>query len=257
VEGPAAAGPSSFPGSVTALRWHHLRVLDERISVPWQPWEAVPVALGAFVATALASLILAAITGGIGGISYQLTVLVFPVALAAFTVLWVSLRYRAVVDLRLGSTRPRTDVVLGGLFGVALFAATTLAVFPIVRFLWELIAGHPPSPITQPVVPADPGPAQLVVGVIAVIVAAPVGEELFFRGMIFGSLRTRFGFWAAGAMSSLVFALVHVQPPLMVLMFFVGFGLALIYEWRGSLAASIAAHAAFNLIGFTLILLVR
>jgi membrane protease YdiL (CAAX protease family) len=229
---------------------------DARVP-PWQPWEAVPVALGAFVATALVSLILTAITGGIGGISYQLTVLAFPVALAAFTVLWVSIRYRAVVDLRLGSTRPRTDVVLGALFGAGLFAATTLGVFPVVRLLWELVAGNPPSPITQPVVPADPGPAQLVVGVIAVIAAAPIGEELFFRGMIFGSLRSRFGFWVAGAISSAVFAIVHVQPPLVILMFFVGFALAFIYERRGSLTASIAAHAAFNLIGFTLILLVR
>lgn len=231
-------------------------MLDER-APPWQPWEAIPVALGAFLGTGVVSLILAAVTGGIGGISYQLTVLAFPVLLALFTVMWVSLRHRALDDLRLGTIRPRTDVVLGTLFGVGLFAATTMGVFPMVRLLWELIAGHPPSPITQPVVPADPGAAQIAVGVIAVVVAAPLGEELFFRGMIFGSLRTRFGFWVAGAISSAVFALVHVQPPLVILMFFVGFGLAFIYEWRGSLASSIAAHAAFNLIGFSLILLVR
>lgn len=231
-------------------------MLDTRIP-PWQPWEAIPVALGAFLATGVFSVILAAATGGIGGISYQLTVLAFPVLLALFTVMWISLRHRAVEDLRLGSARVRTDVVLGALFGMALFAATTLGVFPVVRFLWELIAGHPPTPITQPVVPADPGPAQLVVGVVAVIVAAPLGEEIFFRGMIFGGLRSRLGFWAAAAISSAVFAIVHVQLPLMILMFFVGFGLAFIYERRGSLSASIAAHAAFNVIGFTLILLVR
>jgi membrane protease YdiL (CAAX protease family) len=232
-------------------------VLDERISVPWQPWEAIPVALAAFLGTGVVSLVLAAVTGGIGGISYQLTVLAFPVFLALFTVMWVSLRYGAVRDLRLGTIRPRTDVVLGALLGVGLFAATTMGVFPVVRLMWELIAGHPPSPITQPVVPADPGPAQVVVGVIAVVAAAPLGEELFFRGMIFRSLRPRFGFWMAGAISSAVFAIVHVQPPLVILMFFVGFGLAFIYEWRGSLASSIAAHAAFNTVGFTLILLLR
>jgi membrane protease YdiL (CAAX protease family) len=231
-------------------------MLDER-APPWQPWEAIPVALGAFLGTGVVSIVLAAVTGGIGGISYQLTVLAFPVFLALFTVMWVSFRYRAVQDLRLGTVRPRADVVLGALFGVGLFAAITMGVFPVVRFLWELIAGHPPSPISQPVVPADPGPAQVAVGVIAVVVAAPLGEELFFRGLIFGSLRRRFGFWLAGAISSAVFAIVHVQPPLVILMFFVGLGLAFIYDWRGSLASSIAAHAAFNLIGFSLILLVR
>ena len=35
---------------------------------------------------------------------------------------------------------------------------------------------------------------------------------------------------------------------------FVGFGLAYVYEWRGNLLANIAAHATFNAIGFVLIL---
>ena len=35
---------------------------------------------------------------------------------------------------------------------------------------------------------------------------------------------------------------------------FVGFGLAYVYERRGSLLANMAAHATFNAIGFALIL---
>ena len=227
------------------------------MSAPWQPWETIPVALAALVGTALVSLILAALTGGIGGLSYQLTILAFPTALAAFTVLWVGVRYRAVDALRLRSLRGTADVALGGLYGAALFGLTTLAVFPVVSFLWEIVVGHPPSPISQPVIPADPGPVEVVFGVVAVVLAAPIGEEVFFRGMLYGSLRGRFGFAVAAAISSLAFALVHVQPPLVVLMFFVGFGLAFVFERRRSLVAPIAAHAAFNLIGFTLILLVR
>jgi membrane protease YdiL (CAAX protease family) len=38
-------------------------------------------------------------------------------------------------------------------------------------------------------------------------------------------------------------------------MVFVGIGLAYIYERRGSLLASIAAHSAFNMVGYTLIVL--
>jgi membrane protease YdiL (CAAX protease family) len=45
----------------------------------------------------------------------------------------------------------------------------------------------------------------------------------------------------------------HVIPLLIPLMIFVGFGLAYIYERRGSLFASIAAHSTFNVIGYTLI----
>jgi membrane protease YdiL (CAAX protease family) len=232
-------------------------VLDERISAPWRAWETIPVALGAFVVTAIVSVGLAVGTGGIGGIGYQLTILAFPLALAGFTIAWVGIRYRAVDALRMGSRRSATDVALGALYGVALFGLTTLAIFPAVQLAWELVTGHPPNPISQPVVPENPGVAQVVVAVIAVIVAAPLGEEVFFRGMLFGSLRGRIGFARAAALSSLVFALVHVQPPLVILMFFVGLGLAFAYERRGSLVAPIAAHAAFNLIGFTLLLLLR
>jgi membrane protease YdiL (CAAX protease family) len=209
------------------------------------------------MATFLISIVLAAVTGGIGGLSYQLSLLALPITLALFTVVWISFRHRAVQDLRLGSFRPGVDVVVGTFLGVVLFAVTALGIHMVVRFLWELIAGHPPSPIVQPVVPEDPRPAQVVVGLIAVVAAAPLGEELFFRGMIFGSLRARFGFWVSASISSALFAVVHLQPVLVILMFFVGLGLALLYEWRRSLAAPIAAHATFNTIGFTLILLLR
>ena len=214
-------------------------------------------ALGAFLVTAIVSVVLALGTGGIGGMAYQLTIVAFPLALTAFTLLWVGIRYRAVDALRLGSTRSTTDVALGALYGLALFGLTTLALFPVLRVLWELITGAPPSPISQPVVPENPDLIQLVVGIIAVVVAAPLGEEVFFRGMLFGSLRGRIGFAGAAALSAAVFALVHVQPPLVILMFFVGFGLAWVYERRGSLVAPIAAHATFNLIGYSLILLLR
>jgi uncharacterized protein len=93
--------------------------------------------------------------------------------------------------------------------------------------------------------------------VVAVIVAAPLGEELFFRGFLFGSLRTRLPFLPAAAISGLVFGLFHVQPLLVAVMVFVGIALAFLYERRRSMAACIAAHAIFNLIGYTLIVMQR
>jgi membrane protease YdiL (CAAX protease family) len=232
-------------------------MLDQRSNAPWQPWETLPVFGAALLATLVVSVSLAALTGGIGGITLQLSTLAFPLALTGFTLLWVGIRHRAVDSLKLGSIRGATDVALGSLYGVGLFGLATLAIYPIVQTIWQIVTGHPPSPIRQPVLPADPEPVQVALGVLTVVLAVPLGEEVFFRGMLFGSLRTRMGFARAAAISSLLFALVHVQPPLVILMFFVGFGLAFIYERRGSLVAPIAAHAAFNLIGFTLILLVR
>ena len=82
---------------------------------------------------------------------------------------------------------------------------------------------------------------------ILACVWAPVTEETFFRGMFFGYLRRRFSWVSAGIISALLFALVHPQgllgtPVLGV----IGFTMSAIREWRGSLIASMSAHALNN-----------
>jgi membrane protease YdiL (CAAX protease family) len=56
-------------------------------------------------------------------------------------------------------------------------------------------------------------------------------------------------------LSGAVFGAFHVIPLLIPVMIFVGIGLAYVYERRGSLFASIAAHSAFNVVGYTIIAL--
>lgn len=231
--------------------------MDEPLRPPWEPWEAIPVALAAYAGTAVVSILLALAFGGVGGVTLQLTILAFPLLLAAATVVWVAARYRraAVPALRIRSRRGTSDVVFGAWTGAALFGAVLFGVAPLVYFVVGLFTGGAVTPPQQDVLPTDPNAWQVLLGALAVVVAAPIGEEIFFRGFLFGSLRRRFGFWVSGAISGAVFAAVHVLPLLMPLMFVVGLGLALIYERRGSLVASMAAHAAFNSIGFTFILL--
>ena len=75
--------------------------------------------------------------------------------------------------------------------------------------------------------------------VLLIAVAAPIAEEIFFRGMLFGGLRRRLSTFAAAAISALVFGGLHAAtgvtavPPLIVF----GFVLALLYERTGSLGA--------------------
>jgi membrane protease YdiL (CAAX protease family) len=99
--------------------------------------------------------------------------------------------------------------------------------------------------------------ARVLAGIFAIVIA-PVVEELFFRGILFRSLRYR-GFWPAALVSSVVFGSVHyVGGPaanalfLMIATACTGLGLAAIYEWRG-LATSIGAHVTFNAIGVVVI----
>jgi membrane protease YdiL (CAAX protease family) len=139
------------------------------------------------------------------------------------------------------------------LWGVALFIFTGFVVAPLFFALLRLLTGEDVVPPRQQLLPADPETLHIVLGGISAIVAAPIGEELFFRGLLHTALRGRMGFWVAAVISSAIFALVHAILLLMPLFFVVGLGLAYLYERRGTLLAPIAAHGGFNVIGYVFI----
>jgi len=232
--------------------------VDERLRAPWQPWEAIPVAIAAVVAAGVVSVLLVAAFGSVGGPALLLTGLAFQIALALFTIIWVAVRYRGWVPaLGLRSDRPDRDVPLGGFVGAAVYGLIRFVVGPAVVVVWNAVAGHPPRPPTQLAI--DFGVPEVVLGVVLLVIAAPIGEEVFYRGFLFGGLRSRFGFWAAALLSATLFGLSHATdgPVLIPLLTVFGVAQALLYERRRSLVAPIAAHAMFNLIGFASILMER
>ncbi|UCF69004.1 MAG: CPBP family intramembrane metalloprotease [Acidobacteriota bacterium] len=87
---------------------------------------------------------------------------------------------------------------------------------------------------------------------VAAVVLAPLGEELFFRGFVYGGLRTRLGFGVASGLSAALFAVVHFMPWSVPPLFFVGLATAAAYERHRSLAACLMVHASFNLVSLTL-----
>jgi membrane protease YdiL (CAAX protease family) len=225
----------------------------ERPPVPWSAIEAIPVALLALLpVVAVAALVPLGPTGVLG------VGLLFEALLAGVTIAWVRSRYRAAMRaLRLPGPRPVRDALLGAAGGVALFAATFLLVAPLYVAILSLFAGEKVALPEQPILPGDPSIPQVTLGGVVAVVAAPAGEEIFFRGFLHAALRRSFRFVVAAAFSSLAFALFHVTPLHIPLFFFVGFGLAWVFERWGSLAASIAAHMAFNVVGYALLVLVR
>jgi len=89
---------------------------------------------------------------------------------------------------------------------------------------------------------------------IAAAVGAPLLEELFFRGVLYGALRRRFGIAAGMLASAAFFAILHPQLPLGFLpIAFLGAGFAALYEWRQSLIPGIVAHAFNNGLIFMLL----
>lgn len=94
----------------------------------------------------------------------------------------------------------------------------------------------------------DTGPLAAVAVALLIAVVAPISEEIFFRGMLFGGLRRRLPTIAAALISAAVFGALHAPtgitavPPLI----FFGFVLALLYERTGSLGPPIVVHAINN-----------
>jgi membrane protease YdiL (CAAX protease family) len=84
--------------------------------------------------------------------------------------------------------------------------------------------------------------------ILLIAIAAPISEEVFFRGMLFGGLRRRMPRLLAAAVSGLVFGALHALtgisavPPLIAF----GFILALLYEKTGSIVPGILLHALNN-----------
>jgi membrane protease YdiL (CAAX protease family) len=87
-------------------------------------------------------------------------------------------------------------------------------------------------------------------GVVAV---APVCEEIFFRGFIFGAFRKLWGFGIAAAASGLLFSLAHTQAGLIIPFTGIGFTLAFIYQRTRSIFVSMTVHACFNSVSFALL----
>jgi membrane protease YdiL (CAAX protease family) len=225
--------------------------MDERLTPPWRALDAIPVAIGAILATSLIGSLLALALPD--DTALVLVGFAFEASLAGITLAWVHYRHRgAIPALHLGSSRPRADIGFGLASGGALYVGVVF-VAPALFVLISLVTGEPVSTPEQQVLPSDPGNLELVLGGIFAIVAAPIGEELFFRGLLFGGLRRRYGFWASALISGAVFGIFHPPPLLMPLLFTVGVGLAWVYERRGSLIPSMVAHAVFNIVGFTLL----
>ncbi|MCC7363581.1 MAG: CPBP family intramembrane metalloprotease [Dehalococcoidia bacterium] len=91
---------------------------------------------------------------------------------------------------------------------------------------------------------------------VLAIVFAPLSEEIFFRGLVFGGF-ARWGFAIAGPLSAVIFAASHVDPGTLIPFTIVGLMFAWLYRSSGSLWDSIAAHAMFNSISTFLLLFTR
>lgn len=180
---------------------------------PWAAAHAADLAAAALAEAYLSLLaVLLAVFGGPGGLRDRLGF--------RFTALW---------HMALALAVWCVSLTLGGVL--------TLALVPLL--------GKPTSNAADVLsISRDPVFVALVVPTVAVV--APAGEELLFRGVLFGWLRTRLPLAAAIALSAAVFAGLHLIVPLLPVLLVFGMATALVYETTGSTLNSFVMHATQN-----------
>lgn len=99
---------------------------------------------------------------------------------------------------------------------------------------------------------ADP-----VVLVMALVVVAPIAEELFFRGVVYNAWEREYGMSRALYGSAILFAVIHGSIFVIPSIFALGIVLAILFRSTRSLPATIMLHAGFNGITVLIALLVR
>lgn len=77
-------------------------------------------------------------------------------------------------------------------------------------------------------------------------IAAPIGEELFFRGIFYQWLRDRWGVWIGIIVSGLIFGALHGEPSVAGAAALLGMLLAWVYERSQSLWAPVLIHVINN-----------
>lgn len=80
----------------------------------------------------------------------------------------------------------------------------------------------------------------------AIAIAAPVVEELLFRGFLQNALAKYVPIWGAIFLSSLLFALVHLQPYAIPGLMSLSIAFGYLYHRTGSLRTNIIMHMANN-----------
>lgn len=88
-----------------------------------------------------------------------------------------------------------------------------------------------------------------IVSLVATVIAAPVVEEILFRGIILSRLRKAMPVAPAIILSALVFGFMHGQILWIAYAAFLGIILALVAVRTNSILATILLHLAFNLAG--------
>lgn len=204
-------------------------------------WTDLFATVGVFILSALLGSLLATVlmlSRGEETLAPDITFVYYLVQMLPTVAFVVWLRHRAKrgSGIHLGLGRMNFPIIL---WGVVLMVAADIVIEPLLELF-------PPEAYNS--VKATVGLGGW--AILSTVVAAPILEEILFRGLIFESCSERFGRGVALLISALLFGLVHVVPVQMISAFVMGLILGYVYLRTRSLASVIVLHAINNAIAY-------
>jgi len=229
---------------------------DGRDGLPPWPWWAPCIIAGGLIALLIPVVVLEA-TGSSSGQDSELSTAAIVIATLFQDLL--------ILGLVLGlawSTGGRPTFAQFGLRRTSFWSAFGLSAAVFIGFfllsaIYSVALGIEESDDLALDLGADESIVKAVAVGLMVCVAAPITEELFFRGFLFAALWKRFG-WVTGALvSGAIFGFIHVggtEAHFLPLLALLGFLFAALYRATGSLLPCIALHSLNNALalGFSL-----
>jgi membrane protease YdiL (CAAX protease family) len=164
-------------------------------------------------------------------------------AVISFAIAFLIILFFLREDIKQRHTRHRVSLpvawmwAVGGVF-LALFAQSLAA-----NIEWHLLGIEPGSENTRRIVEIIRVTPILI---IVTSIIGPILEEIIFRKIIFGTLYQKYNFLIAALISSLLFAVVHMELKHLLLYAAMGFTFAFLYAKTGRIFVPIFAHVTMN-----------
>jgi membrane protease YdiL (CAAX protease family) len=237
-EEPAPGAPSTWTGPVQG---------DARVT--WGPGRVAAGILTVLVATLLEVGVISIFDSDLSSLGGRLAAQ----AALAFTLVGVAFTITAGAD---GLSRRRALGLRPPVRSPLRFAVAGYLAYVVVALVYSNFVHPHQRDITRDL-GFGHGSLGTIVAAVLIIVAAPISEEIFFRGFVFGGLRSRFSFLGAAVASAAIFGVFHysgagsleVLPQLALL----GLVLCWVYEQTGSIYPTMAMHALNNALAFAIL----
>jgi uncharacterized protein len=242
------------PGCEDPASW--AREAPRRAAVPWQLWPGLAFLPLPFVLNGLMTYMMRQGEEISVGAAQLLVSLLLYSSTLAFAFIAVSRYGNAFEELGLNARNLPSSLGLGFVGGSLAFWLAVASGLVSQGMLGDLVEVEKWLQGFFDVNVKDVTGVDILIAGIIIIVAAPICEELFFRGYLYPAMRSRIGLWGAVLLNGFIFSAVHMSVFGLLGRTFAGAIFCLLYEYNDNLWSPITAHAINNFVAFFLPLVV-